>query len=755
MGKRIFRASLSRSQGRKGWCAIFRHPLRPGSDGKPGLRVRRGLGTDDESQANSLIGQLNTLLSDESYWKLSAKEVAARSFDPRVVTIFYEDIESKAEDPWSIREDAIPLPDRKEGYARIQLVGATGGGKTTLLRQLIGSHPTRDRFPSISTARTTIFDTEVILTPGSYRGVVSFLPRDRTRSYIEECVFSAVSAAAEGSNETLVIRRFLEHSEQRFRLSYLLGTFPTRANDEWEWDDEESDDVGTKNITEDQLEIGSEERALMVSRLTTYIERIHAIAKRVTGDLCQSLNVEVNSLKSEERDAFFELLEDHLSEDEETQSLVEDILSDVETRFSILDQSTLDRDSADWPRRWYFETDDRDLFIKTINRFSSNYAPNFGKLLAPVVQGLRVAGPFRPAWFSEEAEIPKFVFIDGEGLGHTPASASTLPTSVTRRYNSVDLILLVDNAAQPMQAASQAVLRSAAAGGHGAKLAIAFTHFDEVKGDNLPDGSAKRNHVLASVDNALSAIETAIGGDSGRKVSRHLSDRVFLLSNIQEVLPERARSTRRELSRLVTVFKASIVPAAIPEVTAIYDIANLILSIRLATEQFHDHWNARLGLAYQPEVAKEHWTRIKALSRRYAFQWEDQYDSLRPVADLIRLLSERLAAFLSQPRAWEPANATPEEREAAIDRLAREVYSRFHSLVRDRLFQDRLNDWGVAYAYRGAGSTYTRAREIRNIYEVSAPVPGETPAPEANNFLDIVRNLFREACKAAGARVIG
>jgi energy-coupling factor transporter ATP-binding protein EcfA2 len=734
MVKKMFRARLNRSQGRKGWCAMFRHPIRMGNDGKIGLRVRRGLGTDDEVEANSLIDQLNVLLSDESYWRLSAKDTAVRTFDPRVVKIFYDNVESKAEDPWLIREDIIQMPSREDGYARIQLVGATGAGKTTLLRQLIGSHPTRDRFPSISTAKTTIFDTEIILMSGPYRCVVSFLPRDRTRSYIEECVFSAVSAAAEGSDEALVIRRLFEHSEQRFRLSYLLGTLSTPTGRVEEWDDEQSDDEVNKKITDDQLEISSEDRERMVSRLTAYIQQIHAIAKRVTNELCQTLSIiNVSNLKSEERDAFLELLEDYLAEDEETQLLVEDILSDVETKFAVLDQNTLDRDIADWPRRWRFETEDRSLFIKTINRFSSNYAPNFGKLLAPVVQGLRVAGPFRPVWFSKEDEVSKFVFIDGEGLGHTPASASTLPTSVTRRYDSVDVILLVDNATQPMQAASQAVLRSAAAGGHDAKLAIAFTHFDEVKGDNLPDGGAKRDHVLSSLDNGLNAIEIAISGGSGRKVSRNLRDRVFFLSNIQEVLSERARGTKRELLKLVKVFKASVMPTVTGAVVPIYDVANLVLSIRLATEQFHDHWNARLGLDYKPEIAKEHWARIKALSRRYAFQWEDEYDSLRPVADLIRHLSERLAAFLSQPRAWEPDNSrTPEEKEAAIGQVAREVYTRLHILVRDRLFQDHLN-----------------------IYDVSAPVPGETPAPAANSFLDVVRALFREACEVAGAKVIG
>lgn len=36
--------------------------------GKPGLRVRQGLGTSDEVDANDLKDQLNQLLADESFW---------------------------------------------------------------------------------------------------------------------------------------------------------------------------------------------------------------------------------------------------------------------------------------------------------------------------------------------------------------------------------------------------------------------------------------------------------------------------------------------------------------------------------------------------------------------------------------------------------------------------------------------------------------------------------------------------------------
>lgn len=46
-----FKASLSKSKGRDSWCVIFKHPIRSTKDGKPGLRVRKGLGTSDQDEA--------------------------------------------------------------------------------------------------------------------------------------------------------------------------------------------------------------------------------------------------------------------------------------------------------------------------------------------------------------------------------------------------------------------------------------------------------------------------------------------------------------------------------------------------------------------------------------------------------------------------------------------------------------------------------------------------------------------------------
>jgi hypothetical protein len=65
----VYTATKSRSQGREAWAVIFRHPLRVDADGKPGRRVRRGLGTCEESQADTLVEQLNELLSHPEVWE--------------------------------------------------------------------------------------------------------------------------------------------------------------------------------------------------------------------------------------------------------------------------------------------------------------------------------------------------------------------------------------------------------------------------------------------------------------------------------------------------------------------------------------------------------------------------------------------------------------------------------------------------------------------------------------------------------------
>ena len=174
MNDRAYKAAKTRSN-RPGWSVTFSHPLRRDARGSYGLKVRRGLGTTDDAEADRLVAQINDLLSDRSWWDIGRRAAAAQYYDHAAVAAFFDGIEFGKVNPLELRDGMIPLPARDEGPARVMLVGVTGAGKTTLLRHLIGSDHKLDRFPSISTARTTTADIEIVLAHGPYEAVVTFM----------------------------------------------------------------------------------------------------------------------------------------------------------------------------------------------------------------------------------------------------------------------------------------------------------------------------------------------------------------------------------------------------------------------------------------------------------------------------------------------------------------------------------------------------------------------------------------------------
>jgi hypothetical protein len=332
-------------------------------------------------------------------------------------------------------------------------------------------------------------------------------------------------------------------------------------------------------------------------------------------------------------------------------------------------------------------------------------------------------------------------------------TATSLSTEVTSRFEKADAIVLVDSASQPMQATSSVVLKSVETGGHVAKLLICFTHFDAVEGDNLPNHQAKRNHVHNSLENAINTIGREMGLRASAALSNALKDRVFYVSNIQKPLSPKAKATQAEFNKMVDALKATIAPTAPTEISPVYDKLKLFSFIQRAVISFHEAWRGRLGLTLQSSRYPEHWTRVKALSRRPARLGLDEYHTLRPVADLIRELSEQIRAFLVKPQRWEPADGSEEMQQAAIDTIAREIYKQLHTLARKRLIRDHLLKWETAYSRWGTGSTKERAYNIEMIYNLAVPQVGEIDAAEAEEFLVNVVELVRDAVESHGGRL--
>lgn len=750
MTDRKFTASKSRSN-RPGWSVTFRHPVRRDSRNEWGLKVRKGLGTSDDAEADRLVGQLNELLQNETWWSGDRRKDATLEFDDIVVSAFFDGIEVEAHDAEASRSAVIALPTRDDGYSTVLFLGTTGAGKTTLLRHIIGSDPETDRFPSTSTAKTTTADIEIVVAPGDFSAAVTFMPEHEVRAHIDECIEEACLDAIQGKSDAKIAAALLEHREQRFRLSYILGGWNTAHesnDDDFSFDDEVKPDI---SINEDE-EVTAEEIEVQRVCLLGFVDAIKELAKE-TGSFCEAQIGRLSDEKSlEGKAAWLELFGVEVFKNPRFSTLALDLMDEVAERFDRIEVGNTERSATGWPTIWTYDSDDRDDFLAAVRWFSSNHHKQFGRLLTPLVDGIRVQGPLYPDIDERDEEL-KLVLLDGQGLGHTASSVSSVSTRVTNKFSRVDMILLVDNAQQPMQAAPLALLRAVGSSGFADKLAIAFTHFDQVKGANLGSFDQKRDHVLGSVGNAIASLRDIVGAGVAGAVERQVDGHSVFLGGLDKPTAKLPGGFKRQLEKLVEMMRSSGAPIEETDCSPIYELKGLEIAMHDAIDAFRDPWRARLGISYHDAISKEHWTRIKALSRRLASRWADEYDNLTPVADLLARLQEEASKWLDRPADWTRPPLTDEERELALDRIRRTVFARLYDLTKTRLTDDQVASWREAFDHSGPGSAMRRAHTIETIHDVAAPRISAAMTADARLFLSRLHEILREAIKDAGGHI--
>ena len=390
-------------------------------------------------------------------------------------------------------------------------------------------------------------------------------------------------------------------------------------------------------------------------------------------------------------------------------------MDDILDRFSTISAGMIERGTSGWPILWFYDNESRSEFFSHVRWFSSNHHKQFGRLLTPLVDGIRVQGPLYPT-SPELNRVDRLVLLDGQGFGHTATIASSVSTKITQRFASVDMILLVDNAQQPMQAAPLALLRAVGSAGFGDKLAIAFTHFDQVKGANLASFEQKREHVVASVGNAIASLRDIVGAGVAGALDRQIERQSIFLGGLDRPSAKIPVGYQRELGRLVQAMQQASTPAESVDCIPQYEFKGIEIAMHDAIDAFRNPWRARLGLTYHDAIAKEHWTRVKALSRRLANGWADEYDTLMPVADLEARLREEASKWLDRPAGWSPHPKNDEEREAALDKIRQAVHKRISELTKRRLKDDQVASWRIAYDHSGSGSAMRRAKTIDDIH---------------------------------------
>ena len=667
--------------------------------------------------------------------------------------------------PRALRDELIEIPSFEDDYSRVMLVGTTGAGKTTLLRHLIGTDPTRERFPSTSTAKTTTAEFEIICAPGPFQAAVTFTPYELVRTDVDECIQQACQQALSGADDEKIAEALLEHSEQRFRLKYILGAWdqPTADSkqveqsvfeDDWgggEWDDspsesEEAEQADNDRLSDTQIRNNNQQ-------LRGFIDEIQSICKSIDNDLNDSRKRRYQEIDDslERNDVWEEIIVPILEIDQGVTNLSNKIMSAIATRFTAMENGEFESDPTMelWKQSWYFEENNRGLFLEQLRQLTGNHHLQFGRLLTPLVNGIRVRGPFTPADSVDTNEIAKLVLLDGEGIGHTARNSDSVSTKITERFPDVDMIVLVDNAQQPMQAAPISLLRTAAQSGHGDKLALVLTHFDQVHGDNLDSPRAKRRHVYNSVTNTLAGLRDQLSARPHETISQRLTlDRVRFLADLHKQPSKFDNISISELRKLLDTMKESGKQTADIDLAPNYSLEQFTLGIRDAADSYKDVWRGKLGISHTNKASKEHWARVKAMTRR--LMWgEDEYQRLLPVADLIGELQAAISTALERPESWTRDGNEQEERRI-INNIQQHLSQELHAIVKRRIVNTPQEQWNQAYEERGRGSSVRRAQLINKIYDRAAPSLRQEIDEFELEFQGEIIHALREAIEREG-----
>jgi hypothetical protein len=682
MSDRNYTARLVTNPGRPGFLAEYRHPGVVDRQGY-GRKVTRGLKTRNRAEADLIVADLNKILADKSFHEVGARKLAAAHFHPKAVEAFYG-VYAREDAGANRREKDIPLERSDSSPPIVGMVGNTSVGKTSLLRRILGTVP--ERFPATSGNRTTLFPFEVLIEDGKFRAAVSFRSETETELALQQMVLKAVMKALDHASDELIIRELFEPTEDGLRLKYLLGV-PKPGGD-----------------------------SPVVHLAQRWVEAVRQVAQTAALTVASILDDE-QAKSRETSGAVRELIEDEAEESEGLANIVTEITEELRDRSDIDVPGTITRTATSWPIAWNFDAhaSERERFIKEVKRFTGNQREDFGKLLTPLVNGVRVAGPF----FSGSNGRRPLVLCDTVGFGHYASTASDLHEAYTELCDRVDCILVVESAKTSFSSNSlHQVLEATVTTGHVKKLAVAFTHMDELVGDDVHDEAELQEKALLGLRGAIDQhVAKKLSREAARQLMAHVLENLFYFTCLN--IPSDTQSNP-ELDKLSRYFSEKKPPvpsdAPFPE----YDFKFFVPFVISAIDNFRSRWSALLGVRSHSVFDSLHWQSVKAVARRNALNINDQYP-YRPVAALHAVLRQEIAKFLDAPFSWPGHTPSDEEKQAVIDLIKAELALPLLRLCASTLRTIPQPQWITAWEFRGLNSTIRRRSTIENLFAQHLP----------------------------------
>ncbi len=709
------RATIQPNRSGKSFTAEFRHPLLTDrGTQKPGRKVRKGLGTGDKAVAAKLGEQLNSLLSDISLHSPAMRHKAEEKFDLRVVEIFFDGLQPHPTLHRELRDSEIPFPKKGSGTPHILFMGSPGAGKTTLLRQMIGTDPKTEKFPATDVNRTTTFDTEILMGSENFTAAISFLSEDEVIFVLSSRVSEAVVAALVGKKVDAVANTFLEPSDKRFRLKYLIG--------DWESEDESNDPYAEKSTKGEATDHDSTN-----DELTRYIGKILQIADEAKKSIDQFDHLLSNGTSLESERAI-DAAQSSAESSADFLNLVSELTDRIRSKFEEASVGEFRKSNTGWPRLWKHECspNERARFFQTLRHFCGNQPSLWGRLLTPLVNGVRVSGPFRPSWHNS-TQSPMAVIVDTEGVGHKANSSTDLPEGLVSRFSESDAIVVMHRGTDSITHSHGKIFEAIVTAGQIEKTSLVFSWMDKFEGEGTTRWSDKCQHAFSGVkDIAQGQISKSLGRNEASSLLNRLDDNSYYLGELD--IGAQNNEPHRHRIDLERLFNSLIDSGRLQQVFStrpVYEFDKFSLFVRDAMNAFRSQWHAHLGLVQNEDHDTLPWQSVRAVSRRFSERLDDGYP-IRPTSNLRHQLATAVSLFLDTPTKWE-VSITNEERLKIIHSIKEFATSMIIELCNRRIRDDRHGEWQSAYALRGEGSTIDRRATVEAIFAKGAPIPSSRP----------------------------
>ncbi|MGO9275215.1 MAG: hypothetical protein ACLQOO_34105 [Terriglobia bacterium] len=692
------------------WNISFNHPIV--REGTIGRKIHRGLKVSDEQEAQRRRKEVDELLAlaEKGPSAIPPRNLAEKKYSDVVVSAFYDCMNPEPVDYMATRDRLMSLP---KGLPKVQVVGATGVGKTRLTQHLLQT--TQENFPMRGAGRMTVADTEIIVDDADYEAAMTFYSENEIREVLEENIKEACEFAhANPSDTAKIAAKLLIDPDKRFRLNFVLGNVPPAA-ETTEIDDEDVEPEERVDSFVETTTHTSDAKKLDTERIQKYVARIIQMAQRGH----QKAREDLLPRTPEDNLVVEEYWLKYVDETE-TNSLVEEILDVLTER---LCSAT---GSVRWPvSHRVAKTNDRGVFFRDLLPFYHNHRKFFGSLVTPLVQGIRVRGRFYPMGLIKNPAVA-WVLQDGQGLGHEQESATrqsgTVPPEISRKFEAADVICLVERAVPPMISGTPAplLLSELVTRGHIDKLIMVFTHFEAVKAPDL-DEPARKAKVLESVAGVVHSLD-CLPKAQRIKLETTLESKAYFLARLdKDSVGAGSRGTRSEFQRLCDRLTSSAAPTYTRRQPR-YNEYRVAEAVSREISRFREDWGSEALSSY-------HWKVMQALTNWIGNAYSDGYPgrNLYPGQDLARRVIAAISAELENPQDWTSRPSNADEESAILNAIRIQVSRRIDDLCRRYVIQEaRTPDWLPAYReISGPGTKRIRATRVARILEDRACLPEE------------------------------